>query len=112
MRRLLDPGCGERLFPELQLVKRRVLVVGDHEVVATMLRDRPGGFSRTNRLHEIWTEMGLLPGVFGANGEVWKRQRRMVKAGFDPAHVRNYFPAMLSVARRLGGRWRKAAFRR
>ena len=96
-------------FYKLQLVKRRVLVVADHEVVAAMLRDRPDGFSRTNRLHEIWTEMGLLPGVFGANGEVWKRQRRMVMAGFDPAHVRNYFPALLSVAQRLGGRWRKAA---
>ena len=109
MRRLLDPGGVERWFPELQLVKRRVLVVGDHEVVATMLRDRPDGFSRTNRLHEIWTEMGLLPGVFGANGEVWKHQRRMVIAGFDPAHVRNYFPALLCVGQRLGGRWRKAA---
>ena len=96
-------------FYKLQLVKRRVLVVADHEVVAAMLRDRPEGFSRTNRLHEIWTEMGLLPGVFGANGEVWKRQRRMVMAGFDPAHVRNYFPALLSVAQRLGGRWQKAA---
>ena len=96
-------------FYKLQLVKRRVLVVADHEVVAATLRDRPDGFSRTNRLHEIWTEMGLLPGVFGANGEVWKRQRRMVMAGFDPAHVRNYFPALLSVAQRLGGRWRKAA---
>ena len=106
----LEAWCREYgPFYKLQLVKRRVLVVGDHEVVATMLRDRPDGFSRTNRLHEIWTEMGLLPGVFGANGEVWKRQRRMVMAGFDPAHVRNYFPALLSVAQRLGGRWRKPA---
>ncbi len=106
----LEAWCREYgPFYKLQLVKRRVLVVGDHEVVASMLRDRPDGFSRTNRLQEIWTEMGLLPGVFGANGEVWKRQRRMVMAGFDPAHVRNYFPALLSVARRLGGRWQKAA---
>ena len=96
-------------FYKLRLVKRRVLVVADHEVVAAMLRDRPDGFSRSNRLQEIWTEMGLLPGVFGANGEVWRRQRRMVMAGFDPAHVRNYFPSLLNVAQRLGGRWQKAA---
>ncbi len=94
---------------KLRLVKRRVLVVGDHELVAATLRDRPDGFSRTSRLQEIWVEMGLTPGVFGANGDVWKRQRRMVMAGFDPAHVKRYFPSLVKVAQRLGSRWRIAA---
>jgi len=30
--------------------------------------------------------MGWLPGLFGANGEPWKRPRRLLMAGFDPAH--------------------------
>ncbi len=94
---------------KLILRKRRVLVLGDHELVATILRDRPDGFSRTSRLEEIWVEMGLTPGVFGANGDVWKRQRRMVMAGFDPAHVRRYFPSLVKVAQRLTSRWRIAA---
>ncbi len=94
---------------KLILRKRRVLVLGDHELVATTLRDRPDGFSRTSRLEEIWVEMGLTPGVFGANGDVWKRQRRMVMAGFDPAHVKRYFPSLVKVAQRLGSRWRIAA---
>jgi cytochrome P450 len=94
---------------KLKLVNRRVLVVADHQLVASVLRDRPEGFRRTTRLAEMWAEMGLPPGVFGANGETWKRQRRMVMAGFDPAHVKRYFPAMQTVAQRLGGRWRKAA---
>jgi cytochrome P450 len=106
----LEQWCREYgPFFKLQLVKRKVIVVGDHEAVAAMLRDRPDGFSRTARLQEIWAEMGLQPGVFGANGEVWRRQRRMVMAGFDPAHVKNYFPALQGVAQRLGARWRKAA---
>jgi cytochrome P450 len=33
----------------------------------------------------------------------------MVMAGFDPAHVKRYFPSLLTVAQRLGGRWDKAA---
>ena len=53
--------------------------------------------------------MGLEPGVFGANGDAWRRQRRMVMAALDPAHVRAYFPALLKVALRLRGRWRRAA---
>jgi hypothetical protein len=52
----------------LKFGKRRAIVVGDHAVVAAMMRDRPDGFRRTMRLEEIWTEMGLKPGVFGAGG--------------------------------------------
>ena len=96
-------------FFKLQLLRHKVLVVADHEAVAAMLRDRPEGYSRTARLHEIGTEMGLLPGVFGANGDVWRRQRRMVMAGFDPAHVKDYFPALSGVAQRLAARWLRCA---
>ncbi len=93
----------------LQLVRRKIVVVGDHELVAAVLRDRPDGFRRTSRLNEIAHEMGMPPFVFTANGDEWKRQRRMVMAGFDPAHVKGYFPALVTVARRLAGRWQKAA---
>jgi cytochrome P450 len=85
------------------------LVVSDHEVVAALLRDRPDGFRRTARLEHIGIEMGLKPGVFGAHGEMWKRQRRMVMAGFDPGHVKGYYPSLLKVGQRLAGRWDKAA---
>jgi cytochrome P450 len=88
---------------------RRMLVVADHEAVASVLRDRPDGFRRTSRLEEIWVEMGMQPGVFGANGETWRRQRRMVMAGFDPAHVKSYFPALRGVAQRLATRWQRCA---
>jgi cytochrome P450 len=48
-------------------------------------------------------------GVFGAEGEAWKRQRRMVMAGFDPRHLRAYFPSLVKVSERLAGRWQRAA---
>jgi cytochrome P450 len=93
----------------LQIGKRRLLAVADHQLIAAILRDRPAGFRRTSRLEEIWLEMKLPMGVFGANGEVWQRQRPMVMAGFDPAHVKSYFPALQAVAGRLVGRWQRAA---
>ncbi|MDN3919358.1 cytochrome P450 [Roseateles violae] len=94
---------------KLRLNERRLLVVGDHEQVAAVLRDRPEGFRRTSKMERIWVEMGLPIGVFGAHGETWARQRRMVMAGFDPAHVRRYYPAMQRVAANLGARWQAAA---
>jgi cytochrome P450 len=108
----LEAWCHEfGPYFRLQLGSRSTLVVGDHDAVAAVLRDRPDGFRRTSRLEEVWTEMGLQPGVFGANGDVWKRQRRMVMAGFDPAHVKRYYPAMLTVGQRLAARWSLAAQR-
>ena len=58
----------------LQLGPRKASVVGDHEVIAAALRDRPDGFRRTARLEQVWTEMGLLNGLFSAYGDTWKRQ--------------------------------------
>ena len=91
------------------LGRRRILGVADHELLNALLRDRPDGFRRTRHMELIGREMGLTPGVFGANGEAWRMQRRMVMAGFDPSHVRAYFPSLLKVTRRLHGRWQVAA---
>ena len=87
----------------------RLLVVTDHAAMGAVLRDRPEGWRRTPKLEMVSRDMGLSGGVFGAEGEGWRRQRKMVMAGFDPRHLRAYFPALVNVSRRLEGRWRKAA---
>lgn len=93
----------------LRLGPRRVVVLGDHELIASALRDRPDGFRRTTKLEQVWTEMGMLGGLFGANGDVWRRQRRMVMASFDPGHVRRFYPSLQKVSERLVARWQGAA---
>ncbi|MBS0445568.1 MAG: cytochrome P450 [Proteobacteria bacterium] len=93
----------------VRLGRRRALVVTDHQALATILRDRPDGFRRTRQLEVIGREMGLMPGVFSAQGDAWRRQRRMVMAGFDPTHVKAYFPSLLKVTQRLRRRWTPAA---
>jgi len=98
-------------YYQLRAAGRRILVLSDHQVVASVLRDRPTAFSRTARLREIGQEMGLQPGLFSAEGDDWMRQRRMVMAGFDPGHVRAYYPALLKVTQRLVQRWTHAALR-
>ncbi len=89
--------------------RRTMLAVADHELMSTVLRDRPDGFNRPQNGAVLVREMGLDVGVFSANGEAWKHQRRMVMAGFDPRHLRAYFPSLVRVTNRLHGRWRKAA---
>ena len=92
-----------------RLGRQRLLVVADHQAMGAILRDRPEGFRRTPRFARVAGEIGLGAGVFGAEGEAWKRQRKMVMAGFDPRHLRAYFPSLVKVCDRLEGRWRRAA---
>ena len=38
---------------KLRLGRRRVVVIGDHALIAAALRDRPDGFRRTTRFEEV-----------------------------------------------------------
>ena len=95
----------------LRLGPRRVMVVAESKLIQRVLRERPAVYRRSPRMDLIVAEMGLPPGLFNAEGADWERQRRMVMAGFDPAHIRRYDAAMQRVAQRLVRRWRGAAAR-
>lgn len=85
-------------------------VSSDPQVNAQVMRERPETFSRPARLESIAREMGAL-GLFSVNGEDWRRQRPLVMAALDPAHVRAWVPAMARVVQRLLRRWRAHAAR-
>lgn len=88
--------------------RRELLALANPETIAAVLRERPDGFYRTERLSAIAREMGFN-GVFSANGDAWRRQRPMVMAGFDPAHIKSYFPMLVNVTERFSRRWQRAA---
>src|ERR1051325_6701088 len=92
----------------VRLGGRELLLIKNPESIAAVLRDRPEGFGRTQRMNRIAKEIGF-DGLFSVNGEQWRRQRPMVMAGLDPAHIKSYFPALVKVTQRLAGRWRRAA---
>jgi cytochrome P450 len=95
----------------LQIGRRSLLVLSDHELIGEILRDRPDGFRRNPLTERIGREIGLKPGVFSAEGDAWKRQRRMVMSGFDPSHINAYFEDLVKVCARLERRWARAAER-
>ncbi len=84
--------------------RRDILGVADCAMIGAILRDRPGGFRRTRLLETVFRELGIA-GVFAANGDAWRSQRKMVMAGFDTGHVKTYFPFLARVTERFYRRW-------
>lgn len=91
-----------------RIASRQFLAVRDPEVIATVLRQRPETFRKGLRLVDVTRDLGFA-GVFSANGEAWRRQRPIVLAGLDPAHIRTFLPAILGVTSRLRSKWFQAA---
>jgi cytochrome P450 len=92
----------------LRLIGRDMIVVADAPTIVEALRARPWTFRRARPVQSVFREMGIA-GVFSAEGETWERQRRLVMRAFDPAHLKRYFPSLVTVTERLRRRWEKAA---
>ena len=91
-----------------RIAGRHILGVADPQAIQAVLKDRPDTFLRTARLVSVGREVGLT-GLFFANGDAWRRQRRMVMSAFDPVHVKRYFPSLEKVTERLQRRWAASA---
>ncbi len=73
----------------------RSYLCNDPALVNRILIERPDDFPKSNRIRE-----GLNPllgnSVFVTNGEVWKRQRRIIDPAFEGGRLRDTFPAMVA----------------
>ncbi|MFD0858383.1 cytochrome P450 [Roseovarius aquimarinus] len=63
------------------------------DLVELVLKGRPDDFPKSNRVREGLTPL-LGNSVFVTNGDVWKRQRRIIDPAFEGGRLRDVFPAM------------------
>jgi cytochrome P450 len=97
-------------FFRFRLGRRQIVCVADPAAIGAMLRDRPNGFRRTKLLEAVFRELGIA-GVFAANGDAWRAQRKMVMAAFGTSHLKRYFPFLARVTERFHRRWSDHASR-
>ncbi len=75
----------------------RSYTLNQPELLRIVLNERPDDFPKSSRVGE-----GLRPllgnSVFVTNGEVWKRQRRIIDPAFEGGRLRDTYPAMLAAA--------------
>jgi cytochrome P450/nitrite reductase/ring-hydroxylating ferredoxin subunit len=91
-----------------RLGTKPVVVVAEPTLIAAILRDRPETYRRLGTIEAVFKDMGVN-GVFSAEGDDWRRQRRLVMEALDTKHLRQFFPTLIKVTRRLKRRWDQAA---
>ena len=109
LHRVLERWCDEfGTLCAFELGLRPVVVVADPELIQHILRNRPKLYRRLGTIEPVAKEMGIA-GVFSAEGEDWKRQRRLTAHALDANHLRQFFPTLIKVTERLKNRWNSAA---
>jgi cytochrome P450 len=83
---------------------RRIVVVSDPDIVNTLLRERPDGFARWSEIGTITRELWGTPGVFAAEGDDWRRSRRLAVTALNSNHLQRYFEIVATCTRRLHAR--------
>lgn len=73
----------------------RSYMINQPDLVREVLNRRPMDFPKSDRIGE-----GLRPllgnSVFLSNGDIWKRQRRIIDPAFEGGRLHDTFPAMLA----------------
>jgi cytochrome P450 len=87
---------------------RSIVVTSDAETIKRMFRERPDLFRRTRRLASAVSEM-RFNGLFSAEGDDWRRQRKLVAMALNTAHLKPFFPKLRMITARLLARWERAA---
>jgi cytochrome P450 len=88
---------------------RLVVGINDAETIHAILRDRPGGFRRWSEVPQIIKEANeavpelkdIPPAVFAAEGDEWKRQRRLIVTALNKDHLHRYFGVVRTATERL-----------
>lgn len=93
---------------QVHLGPRRFVVFDQPEVAATVLKNRPEGFQRYELIEPIMREMGIA-GVFAAEGDEWRTQRRLAMAALSHRNLAAFFGTLHTVSGRLLRRWQRAA---
>ncbi len=87
---------------------RRMVVTSDPALQSEMLRARPETYRRVRSIEAILLDLDI-EGVFSAEGDAWRPQRKLAMEALAPKNLRTFYPALLDVMARLSARWKRAA---
>ncbi|MEJ7738761.1 MAG: cytochrome P450 [Chitinophagaceae bacterium] len=81
-----------------------VVVITAPETIQYVLKNRPEKFRRLGKMDDIIREMGVF-GVFNAEGDDWKRQRKLVSQALNITNLKTFFSTLDHITEKLLNRW-------
>ncbi len=91
-----------------QIANKPFVVVGELESISTILKNRPDTYRRMGAIESVSKEIGTN-GIFSAEGETWRRHRKMVMPAFNVEHLRHFFGSLSQFTERLRRHWLTSA---
>lgn len=88
---------------EIWMVTHRLYVANQPDLVKRVLVDEAEDFPKSTIVADM-LELLMGDSIFVSNGEVWKRQRRMMDPAFEQARIKIVFDLMLEAVEALEGR--------
>jgi cytochrome P450 len=82
------------LLGETGLLHDRIYVANQPDLVQRILVDEAKNFPKSGVIAEM-LELLMGDSIFVSNGEVWKRQRRMMDPAFEATRIRVVFDLMM-----------------
>ena len=98
----------ENNIVQISLMGKKFIVSGDESINTEILKQRPDNFRRYHKMEEIMEEMSVN-GVFGKEGEEWKKHRKITQEALNLKNVKSFFPTLEKMTNRLHKRWNTAA---
>src|SRR5690348_4259486 len=97
-------ACDEELFDELFVERRyvwgRLFVVSDPDGIKRVLQDNVDNYPRIDAIRRVFA-FGSGSGMLCAEGEVWRRHRRLLNPTLDHRAVRADVPGLTALAEEL-----------
>ena len=93
---------------EINLPFTRIVIPTQPDLVKRVLVDEAEDFPKSRMMADM-LELLLGDSIFVSNGEVWKRQRRMMNPAFEQARIKVVFDLMLDAADALFARMDRLA---
>lgn len=90
---------------QINFAGKKLIVSANTDINRQILKDRPQAFRRFSKINEVMEEMGII-GTFNAEGETWRKHRKLTAEALNFKNTKNYFSTVALITGRLLKRWK------
>ncbi|PJE79574.1 Bifunctional cytochrome P450/NADPH--P450 reductase [invertebrate metagenome] len=84
----------------IRLAHQTAVVISERQIVQQILKCRPEKFRRYRAIESVFSGLNIN-GIFSAEGDNWKRQRKLINPAFNGENLRYFFPSMSDISNRM-----------